>query len=396
MKTNNTYLFQKTQFFQLGLFLFACLFIFSCKSNDHEAVIHGKIKNAKSKEVSLELLSPMGVKLIKKVKILDDSNFEIKIDTIVNSFYRLKIDENNFIYLRIKNNDKILINAVYPNIAENYSIEGSEDCSLLKEMNTYLLNSTKKLNEINNQLVEAYSIDDYNLDSLYNSLNEQARQLYKQDKEFLINFIKNNDKSAVIYMALYQYISVSPILIINNDLEIFQFVLDKLKENNPNLEQLALLEAEVSKETLRQQQFERDYKKLQIGEAVPDFDLPDISGKRTYLSQFKGNTVLIAFWSSWNKNSVKEIIKLSQNLKNTNIIPILISLDNNKEKWENSVKINSLENYVNLSDLRSWESLITKIYALRSIPTFFLIDKNGVLLCVSDNFDEINLKIKEK
>ena len=193
----------------------------------------------------------------------------------------------------------------------------------------------------------------------------------------------------IIYFALYQYVSISPILIIDQDIEIFQFVLEELKKHNPEFEQIALLESEISKELLRQQQFNREYGKLEIGKPVVDFDLPDINGNRVSLSKFKNQKIILAFWSSWNKVSLNAVLGLSKKLENQDVVLILIALDNAKDKWETAVKNNFLEKHINLSDLKAWESPVAKIYAVKSIPSFLLIDENQNLVAISDDYNEI-------
>ena len=390
MKTNNTYKFNKSLRFIAMALVFLMPFINSCNNKNKQKVeIFGKITNAENQEISLEMLLPGQVTTVAASNTNKNGEFNFKIDSLQTCFYRLKIDEKNFIYLRLKPNDKIEINANYPDILTSYTIQGSEESGFLKDLNMHLMKSTKRLNEINDLLVSAYKTPNYNVDSLSNILNTEAREMYENDKDFLINFIKTHHKSVIIYFALYQYVSISPILIIENDLEIFQFVLDELKKHNPDFQQIALLKSEISKESLRQQQFNREYAKLEIGKPVLDFDLPDINGNRVSLSDFKNKNIVLAFWSSWNKLSLKAIINLSEKLKNNEVVLILIALDNTKEKWEAIVKNNALEKYINLSDLKAWESPVTKIYAIKSIPSFILIDTNRNLVINTDDYSEI-------
>lgn len=365
------------------------LSIISCKNNHKQVEIFGIIENAENKEIYLEMLLPGQIKPLVQTEINEKGEFKFELDSLQTCFYRLKIDERNTIYLRLNPNDEIEINASYPNIQANYSIDGSEESKNLKELNMYLMKSTKRLNEINDQIVAAYKIPNYDVDSLIEVLNVEARAMYKNDKEFLINFIKKHNESVIIYFALYQYVSISPILIIDQDIEIFQFVLEELKKHNPEFEQIALLEFEISKELLRQQQFNREYGKLEIGKPVVDFDLPDINGNRVSLSKFKNQKIILAFWSSWNKVSLNAVLGLSKKLENQDVVLILIALDNAKDKWETAVKNNFLEKHINLSDLKAWESPVAKIYAVKSIPSFLLIDENQNLVAISDDYNEI-------
>ncbi|MDD3859151.1 MAG: DUF4369 domain-containing protein, partial [Bacteroidales bacterium] len=190
--------------------------ICSCNSDKNNSIIYGKINNASGKTVILEVLSPGNTKQISSVTIDKDGSFKISCDSLSNCFLRLKIDDKNFIYLKINNGERIEINADYPNIQRNYSITGSDDCILLKEMNVRLLKSSDRLSELKDSVNKCKLIPGYNIDSLWQITNEEARALYESDKNYLIEFIKKNHKSAVIYMALYQYIGISPILMIDN------------------------------------------------------------------------------------------------------------------------------------------------------------------------------------
>ena len=154
------------------------------------------------------MLLPGQIKPLVQTEINEKGEFKFELDSLQTCFYRLKIDERNTIYLRLNPNDEIEINASYPNIQANYSIDGSEESKNLKELNMYLMKSTKRLNEINDQIVAAYKIPNYDVDSLIEVLNVEARAMYKNDKEFLINFIKKHNESVIIYFALYQYVSI--------------------------------------------------------------------------------------------------------------------------------------------------------------------------------------------
>jgi len=83
------------------------------------------------------------------------------------------------------------------------------------------------------------------------------------------------------------------------------------------------------------------------------------------------------------------VLGLSKKLENQDVVLILIALDNAKDKWETAVKNNFLEKHINLSDLKAWESPVAKIYAVKSIPSFLLIDENQNLVAISDDYNEI-------
>lgn len=359
----------------------------SCNSDKNRSTIYGKINNASGKTVILEVLSPGNTKQVASVAIEKDGSFKINCDSISNSFHRLKIDDNNIIYLKINNGEKIEINADYPDISRNYTVKGSDDCILLKNMNERLLKSSDRLNELKVAIENAKLLPDYNLDSLWQKTNEEARALFDSDKEYLIDFIKTNHKSPVIYMALYQYIGISPILMIENDLEIFEKVLVELKKYHPTLEQTALLESEISKYKLLLKQRTNDYVSLKPGMPAPDFVLPDINTKKMSLLSFKSTKIILCFWASWSKVSIKSAVKLVSEINNPKISIIFISLDTQAESWKAAVKNNQIDKHTNLCDLRTWESPVIKIYGIKTLPTLILIDTVGNIENITEDID---------
>lgn len=396
MKIKNSYSFSKTMKFAWVICAIVMISMVSCdNAKDGTVVISGKIDNAEGKTLYLELLSPANVQIVAEVVIDDNGNFEISPDTLVNSFYRLKLDDNNVIYLRFESGDEIDIEATYPGIAKSYKISGSEDCELLREMNLHLLESTSRLNEMNNQIVEARKNPNYNVDSLFDAINAEARVMYDADREYLKDFISKNHKSAVIYMALYQYVSISPVLLIEADLETFEYALGELKKYHPSLEQTALLESEVSKEKLRQQQLSRDYVQLNPGVEAPDFVLEDAFSIKKSLSSFRGKNVVLAFWSSWNKPSAQTSAKLLKMCDENGAKLVLISLDTQKENWLSAIKSYGLSSATNLCDFKSWESSVLKIYGIKSMPTAILINSNGLIELMTQDPDDIKVGLNE-
>ncbi|MDD3685441.1 MAG: redoxin domain-containing protein [Bacteroidales bacterium] len=396
MKIKNSYSFLKT--IKLVWFICSVLVIstVSCdNAKDGVVTITGKIENAQSKTIYLELLSPGNIQTVAEVVIDDNGTFEILADTLVNSFYRLKLDDKNMIYLRLELGDEIEIEAEYPGIAGNYTISGSDDCKLLREMNLHLLESTARLNDMNTQIVEARKIPGYNSDSLFIAINAEARVMYDADREYLKGFISKNHKSAVIYMALYQYVSISPVLMISSDLETFEYALGELKKYHPDLEQTALLESEVSKEKLRQQQMSRDYVQLRPGVEAPDFVLEDAFSMKKSLSSLRGKNVVLAFWSSWNKPSSQTAAKLLKMCDETGAKLVLISLDTQKENWLSAIKSYGLSSATNLCDFKSWESSVLKIYGIKSLPTAILINSDGLIELMTQDPDDIKVGLNE-
>ncbi|MDD4148452.1 MAG: redoxin domain-containing protein [Bacteroidales bacterium] len=368
----------------------------SCQHGSEKSIaIGGEISSYSNKTIVLEVLMPNSIDTLLITKTDKNGHFEFVIDSTPGGFQRIKIDDNNMIYLYLKNNDQITITGDYPNLARTYKITGSDESLLLKNMNLRLIESTDKLNGLKKQVGEAATTLGYNMDSLMNEINLTAQELYDSDKKFLIDFIKDKSSSPVIYMALYQYIGTTPILTPEKDIEIFEFVLQKLKENSPDLPHILLLESVVSNYKLQMQQLNRQYLNISVGSDAPDFELTDDKGDKRYLSNFAGENVIIAFWSSLNKTSVSNIKNLKEINKNYNYKIILISLDTNQEKWHKAIKSNKIEDFVNLCDFKSWESAVAKIYGLKSLPAYIVVDSQSQIQFLTDDINNLQEKVFE-
>lgn len=152
------------------------------------------------------------------------------------------------------------------------------------------------------------------------------------------------------------------------DYETYKYVLEEMKEHNPDLEETRYLESEVKRFELQQEQQNRQYVNLTVGSPAPDFSLLDENGKKFCLTDFNGKNITLCFWASWDKKSIKEVQNyLAQN--NGRAI-ILVSLDTNREQWLQAIKFHKLGNATNLCDFKSWESITAKLYGIKTIPTF--------------------------
>jgi len=121
---------------------------------------------------------------------------------------------------------------------------------------------------------------------------------------------------------------------------------------------------------------------VQVGQIAPDFTLPDADGNLVSLSSFRGKYVLLDFWASWCpdcRREVPEVKAAYEKLKDRNFTILGVSLDRNREAWVNGIeKLELTWNHV--SDLQYWQSDIVKLYAIRWIPTYILVDPEGKIV----------------
>ncbi len=133
-------------------------------------------------------------------------------------------------------------------------------------------------------------------------------------------------------------------------------------------------------------------KKLPIGVIAPDFAMQEISGKSFELNKVKADKVLLVFYASWCPHC-KTILPQLNELKKTkkDFEVIAVSLDTNKEEWKNFVEKNKLD-FINISDLKSWDGTAANEYFIYATPTMFLLDSQKKILAKPITFEELVIR----
>ena len=126
----------------------------------------------------------------------------------------------------------------------------------------------------------------------------------------------------------------------------------------------------------------------ELGDKAPEIRLPSLSGDTITLSSLQGKMVLIDIWATWCLPCVKEqpeLAELYKRYRNVNFTKgkgfeiFGVSLDSKKSSWENIINRNKIS-WIQVSDLKFWNSPVAKLYNVQELPFNVLIDGNGIII----------------
>lgn len=124
---------------------------------------------------------------------------------------------------------------------------------------------------------------------------------------------------------------------------------------------------------------------LAPGKPAPLFKYKDINGKEYALEDLKGKLVYIDFWATWCgpcRHELPFLEEVEKAYKGKKITFISMSVDEDMVAWNKMVKEKKMMGLQLHAD-GAWASTVAVDYQIKGIPTFVLIDQNGVIISPS-------------
>jgi peroxiredoxin len=117
------------------------------------------------------------------------------------------------------------------------------------------------------------------------------------------------------------------------------------------------------------------------------FQSPD--GTLVDVADYRGKAVLVMFFASWSPPAVEAVIKLQKSLPElpSEQVQIMgVSLDRNREPLERLVAELKIE-WPIICDGKGWESTLVRSIGINSLPTAWLLDREGKLRSLNAMID---------
>lgn len=386
-----------SRLYSVAVIMVAALAFTSC--NNKKFHINGNITEAKDSMLYLENISLNGPVKIDSVKLGEDGAFafeENAMDSITPEFYRLRI-ANQTINLSIDSTETINVKAAYPQMSYKYEVEGSENCNKIKELSLKQMTLQGNINAI----VKSPNIGVDSVEIIVNRMLEA----YKQDIK--TNYIFREPMKAYSYYALFQTVQLGNTnsLIFNprnnkEDVKVFAAVATSWDtyypgaERGKNLHNIAIQgmkDIRIIENQMAQQQI--DASKVSVNGCI-ELSLQDNKGVTRRLSDLKGKVVLLDFHLFANSESTKRTMMLRELYNKYHAAGLEIyqvSVDPDEHFWKTST---AGIPWISVRDEGGLQGQSLQLYNVRSIPTFFLIDRNNTLQARDAQIKDIDAAIK--
>ncbi|OMP30080.1 TlpA disulfide reductase family protein [Mangrovimonas sp. DI 80] len=138
---------------------------------------------------------------------------------------------------------------------------------------------------------------------------------------------------------------------------------------------------------------------LEIGKPAPEFSAPDTNGNVVALKDLRGKATIIDFWASWcgpcrreNPNVVKVYEKYHD--KGLEIIGVSLDKEGQKDRWLQAIEADNLT-WNHVSNLKYFQDPVAQQYNIRSIPSTYILDENGIIVAKNLRGPALEAKIAE-
>ena len=133
----------------------------------------------------------------------------------------------------------------------------------------------------------------------------------------------------------------------------------------------------------------------QIGTMAPAFSLVDVNGSVVMLEQFKGKVVFLDFWAPWCipcRQELPELDKLYKKFHDDGLEVIGISIDPSEKNVAAFLQKVPLSVHIVIDK----KNEVSDAYRVSSLPTGFIVGRDGIIQRIHKGFDKGSLPLYEK
>ncbi|GGM19395.1 thiol:disulfide interchange protein tlpA [Paraliobacillus quinghaiensis] len=117
---------------------------------------------------------------------------------------------------------------------------------------------------------------------------------------------------------------------------------------------------------------------IQVGNEAPNFSLETLSGEKVQLADYRGERVMLNFWATWCPPCRAEMPDMQKFHEQTDIKILAVNLTESEAARQDVHDF--VEEYgLTFPILMDENTNVATEYAIRPIPTTYMIDSNGII-----------------
>ena len=344
--------------------------------NRNKVKLSGRLSGYDNRSIYLELVSPSSRRIVDSVVTDNKGNFrfDVELPSGQPTIYNLR-SKGDVVTLLLSPGERVFVSSV-GDIAQNYTVEGSQESSLIRDLSRILSQGMSRLDSMTNIYSSADS-------SLRKNITGDFVQEYLSTKRAHVGFLVTNAGSLAAVYGLYQRMPNDTYLFNGeSDYIYYRMVADSAAVRYPDSPYVLALQREVEKISSGMEAVSRLMDEPLETVSHPDIDMTDMYGARHKLSELDGKVIVLEFWSAAAQNSFlhnAELKELYDKYADRGLEIYQVSVDRSKPLWVTAVQEQKLP-WISVCDFRGENSPAVMSYNVSAIPSNFIIARDGTIV----------------